>query len=153
MREALDRLAAEGFVTVRPRSGTVVAPVDVTALFEGHYLSVALLSEAVRLLAGRKAADGARAALDDAGAFRKALLAGVGMGRLWDGLGAYFGALERCRALDPERPEEPRALREDVLRRIEAGDAAGAFAAVRALLADDLAPLPGWRAAQPGMFA
>ena len=153
VREALDRLAGEGFVEVRPRSGTVVAPIDVMALHEGQFLAVALGREAVRRLAARPGAVArARAALDDGDEFRRALLAGVGMERLWDGLKGYFGALDRCRALGTPRVE-PRELREDVLDRIAARDAAGAEEAIRTLLAGDMEPLGTWRRVHPEMFS
>ena len=152
VREALDLLAGEGFVTVKPRSGTEVAVIDIQALHEGQFLAVAMGREAVRRLAARpEAAESLRSALDDREDFRRALLAGVGMERLWISLARYFGALERCRALG-DAPDEPRARREEVLERIAAGDGKGADAAFWALAVDDLSRLGKWRSAHPEMF-
>lgn len=152
VREALQRLEAEGLIAVRPRSGTVVLPIDVLALHEGQLLMVALMSEVVERLAGRPKALG-DVPVDDDARFFSALLRAEGAERLWGRLAGYRTALERCRMLDCGSGEDRLPLRRDVLARVRAGDRNGARAAVRTIVSEDLARLGAWRAAHPEMFS
>ncbi len=51
IREAMQRLEQDGLVKIFPQSRTVVTRIDITQLFEAHFLRVALESETVRQLA------------------------------------------------------------------------------------------------------
>jgi DNA-binding GntR family transcriptional regulator len=152
LREALSRLAAEGFVEIRPQSGTRVRPIEVLSLHEGQFLAVALAVEAACRLSGRPgAAEGLSGLVVER--FLSELFLRVGMGRLWRRLTPFFGSLERCRALEigGERTGG-QALQDDAAVRIANGDAQGAAAAIRALMSDELAPLARWKARYPEMF-
>lgn len=151
VREALAWLQDEGFVEVRPRSGTVVSPIDVLSLHEGHFLLLAMSVEAAGRLAARREARALTAETREA--FLASLFVGVGMARLYDRVASYLGAVERCRALGcAGDPQAERELRRNVLARIAAGDRDGAAASMRALLAGDLEPLGRWRTEFPEMF-
>lgn len=51
LREALQRLAHDGLVSIRPQSKTVVSQIDTNRLREAHFLRVALETEVMRRLA------------------------------------------------------------------------------------------------------
>lgn len=55
LRAAIQRLAAEGLVAVRPQVGTVVAPLDPTRLEEAVFVRTAIECAVVRRLAERRA--------------------------------------------------------------------------------------------------
>lgn len=61
VREAIIRLENEGFLTVRPQVGTVVAPIDLDAVADGQFMREAVEGRAVALAAARCTADDARA--------------------------------------------------------------------------------------------
>lgn len=153
LREALGRLAQDGFVEILPRSMTRVRPIQILELHEGHFLAVGLAVETVRRLAGRPGSAERLVGLSGSD-FLLAMFEAIGMSRLWDRLGPYFSALDRCRALETAA-EGTRSggFEADIVTRIAKGDVTGATAAVRALLAEDLAPLGHWRARHPAMFA
>lgn len=55
MRSAIQRLAAEGLLTVRPQVGTIVAPLDEARLNEAVFVRAAIECAVVRRLAERRA--------------------------------------------------------------------------------------------------
>ena len=161
LRDALSRLEREGFVTVRPRSRTLVAPICLVAVHEARVLRKLLEVGVVARLArdpgrfdlGRAEALAGPDGFERAdGAFHRALFAAVGMGGLWDRVQPLMATLDRCRALAPVDVAAAERGHRDILGRIAAGDVPGAEAAMAAHLADELSGLADWRRVYPEMF-
>ncbi|HEY8614210.1 MAG TPA: GntR family transcriptional regulator [Roseomonas sp.] len=154
VREALRRLEGEGLVESRPRSGTFVAALDDARLIQMGRMRAALegvaaglvarqaTPETIAALRARLEAIRAATALDDPArlaeandAFHLALHAITGNALLMRTLRALraYHHISRVRVL-AARDQRDRALEEHatVLARIEAGDAAGAEALMRA---------------------
>lgn len=64
VREAFIRLAEDGLVTIVPKKGTFVAPIDIQKAFEGYFIRISLESACAAMLA-RQGTKEAFAVLDD----------------------------------------------------------------------------------------
>lgn len=64
IREAFIRLAEDGLVTIVPKKGTFVAPIDIQKAFEGYFIRISLESACAAMLA-RSGTPDALAALRD----------------------------------------------------------------------------------------
>jgi DNA-binding GntR family transcriptional regulator len=173
-REAILRLADEGLVAVRPRSGTFVTPIDPHAVREAQFvreaLEVAALQAAMEhrerldfdALAANVAAQREAIAQDDIPAF--AALDNELHQRIFDASGfpalTRFAApsrahLDRVRKLN-ERPEAFPQLIDDhaqLVERMAAGDAGGATAMLRFHVRRALDVLARLERVRPDLFA
>lgn len=120
VRDALQKLEAEGLVEIFPQSKTVVTRIDTNRLHEAHFLRRATELEVVRILAqtatpeviarlrailtlqqaiaGNPAEIGTFQDLDDS--FHQTMMAAIGQPGLHDILRAHSGHLNRLRRLD-----------------------------------------------------
>jgi DNA-binding GntR family transcriptional regulator len=57
VREAFIRLAEDGLVTIVPKKGTFVAPIDIRKAFEGYFIRISLESACAAALAGQASKD------------------------------------------------------------------------------------------------
>lgn len=176
IREALQLLKHEGLVRIYPQSRTVVTRIDVPAIFEAHFLRVALETEVCRRLAGTdNAATVARATsiirMQEAVAndpdqlavfqeldefFHQTLFVGIGRGGLQNLVRERSGQLERVRRLHlPERGKILSILdgHRAIVAAIGAGDADAAVAAIRDHLSATVARVETLRAEFPDYFA
>ena len=164
VREALLRLEREGFVHVKPRSGTEVAPIDPVAVHGAHFLRRALevdvvgrLAKApdVRDLSGIETALEANASQADTEqdlSFHRALFSALGMEALLDQLQPVLGPLHRCHALRQSHGVSVSEHRR-IFDLIKASDATGAVNAMAAHLVADIEDLERLRRGFPDMFA
>jgi len=153
VREAFRRLADEGFLQVVPQVGSFVAPIDLSAVRDNHFVREALECRIVELAAqridalqraalSRNLAAQARAmAAGDAEAFFREdeemhrLLARIaGHERAWQVIHDAKGQMDRVRRLSlVDRGRSRQRLREHraIVARIVAGDGQGASSAMR----------------------
>ncbi|WP_146588839.1 GntR family transcriptional regulator [Puniceibacterium confluentis] len=157
LRDALQRLEADGLVKIYPQSRTVVTRIDTDLVHEGNFLRRALETEVI----GRLAADGAADTIDRARSvvglqkqigddatqlrlfqelddhFHRTLFDGIGRIAMHDLIRSRSGHLDRVRRLQRHSPEKIRAIIEghlQILEAIEARDVRAAVATIRAHL-------------------
>lgn len=174
VREALIRLQTEDLVRVVPNASTRIAPISLEAAREANFLRLALEAEAIRRVAGStrgEAPQAMRAAFarqqerhragDPAGftaeddAFHAALYEAAGVPGLWALVRSRSGHLDRLRRLDLPTPGKAEAILAEharILAALEAGDAAGAEAALRTHLSGTVARMEAIRAEHPAFF-
>jgi DNA-binding GntR family transcriptional regulator len=173
-REAILRLAEEGLVAVRPRSGTFVTPIDPRAVREAQFIREALelaalnaaLEHPERLefdaLRANVAAQRAAIANDDIPAFaaldsalHQAIFNASGFPAVARVAAPSRAHLDRVRKLN-ERPEAfPQLIRDHarIVKRMEAGDADGATATMRLHVRRVLDVLERLERVRPDLFA
>ena len=162
LREALNRLASEGLIELRPHRSAVVAEFSYNDI-EADYEARRIVEPAAARLAARRRDPEALAALEaalreaeEAGAadrqfeasraFHRALVAAAGnrhlvrfVDELWGGsIAPYFYARQ---ARLPDRPRRDREEHAEIARLVATGDADGAARAVDAHLAGALESL------------
>lgn len=175
VRDALLRLEADGLVDIFPQSKTVVSRIDLTRLYEAHFLRVAVECETVRRLTARPDAEAlARARsivvmqkaimsdLDQKDAFNElderfhlTLFQAVGQENLYHLVRSRAGQLDRARKLDLPRLEKTRTIVEAhtaILDGVASGEPGRAEAAVRAHLSGTVERIPALRAENPEYF-
>lgn len=163
LRDALQKLEADGLVHIYPQSRTLVTRIDTALVHEAHFLRRALETEVVRHLARDGAPETVerarsvialqRSVKEDDGrlrlfqeldeTFHRVLFGGIGRLSLHDLIRSRAGHLDRVRRLQTHSPEKI----EDILRghdavvdSIEAKDVQAAIAAIR----DHLFKSPDW---------
>ncbi len=176
LREALQRLEAEGLVNVYPQSRTVVTRLVTAEIQEAQFLRVAVETEAMRRLApdcppavlrrldtnlamqeavaGNPDERGAFQALDEA--FHHTMLAAVGQAGLHGLLRSRTGHLDRLRRLDLPGPGKiARIIRDHrgIVAALAAHDPDAAEQAMRAHLSQTISRLDELRAQHPDYFA
>ena len=176
LRDALQRLEAEGLVRIFPQSRTVVTRIDPGEIAEAHFLRRAVEMEAMRELAG-KADESALTRLqtlvsmqemviangDDIGvfqdlddAFHQALLSAAGYAGLHRLIRSRSGHLNRLRRLDMWGEKKIRRIigeHRQIIEALRAGDGAGAAAAVRSHLGQTIKRLDALRDLHPEYFS
>jgi GntR family transcriptional regulator, rspAB operon transcriptional repressor len=176
LREALQRLEAEGLVNIFPQSRTEVTRLVTAEIQEAHFLRIAIETEVLRrlalacnpailnrlktivtmqeALAGNLAELPAFQELDEL--FHQTLLAGVGHERLHALLRARTGHLNRLRRLDlPGSGKIARILAGHgaIIAALEARDPEAAQAAIREHLSQTISRLEELRAQRPDYFS
>ncbi len=173
-REAILRLAEEGLVAVRPRSGTFVTPIDPHAVREAQFvreaLELAALNAAMEhperldfaALHANVEAQSAAFADDDIPAFgvldtalHQAIFTASGFPAVARVAAPSRAHLDRVRKLN-ERPEAfPQLIRDHgrIVERMEAGDAAGATETMRLHVRRVLDVLERLERVRPDLFA
>ncbi|MGF1595013.1 MAG: GntR family transcriptional regulator [Kiloniellaceae bacterium] len=175
IREAMQRLEQDGLIRIVPQSKTVVTKIDVTQLYETHFLRVAVEAEVARRLAETPdpaLVKKARAILtmqetlvdnleeinlfnDLDEAFHQTLFAGVRQLNLHAMLKAKAGHLSRVRRLDLPKEGKVRKIMRGhwaVLEAIEAGDPLAAQEAMREHLAGTVKRIEEMRREHPSYF-
>lgn len=158
VREALLRLESEGYVRVKPQAGTVVAPIDPTAVHQAHFLRRALEIDVVRRLSkapdrlGSDVQEMEGTSPEHDRAFHRALFSKIGMAELFDRAQPLLAPLHRCAAL---RYSSANTLDEhrEILARIKAGDPQGAEQAMTSHLVAEVQDLARLQADFPEMFS
>lgn len=163
LRDALQKLEADGLVKIYPQSRTQVTRIDTSLVHEGHFLRRALETEVVRKLASDAvpaAVERARTIIglqesiqNDDGQlrlfqeldemFHRVLFEEVGQIALHDLIRSRAGHLDRVRRLQRHSPEKIRTILDghrETMSAIEARDVAGAVTAIR----DHLHKSPDW---------
>lgn len=176
LREALQRLAHDGLVSIRPQSKTVVSQIDTNRLREAHFLRVALETEVVRRIADdlpeglvanlRSLVRMQEAIGHDDGQYRmfqeldelfhQTLFAAVGQIDLNRLVRERSGHMERVRQLHlPEHGKIESILyyHRAMVDAIEARDATAAMTAVREHLSRTLQQVEALREVHPDYFA
>ncbi|MCJ8140004.1 GntR family transcriptional regulator [Falsirhodobacter halotolerans] len=176
LREALQRLAQDGLVSIRPQSKTVVSQIDTNRLREAHFLRVALETEVVRRIAEdvppdlvanlRSLVRMQTAIAHDSTQYRmfqeldelfhQTLFAAVNQIDLNRLVRERSGHMERVRQLHlPEHGKIESILFDHgaVVDAIEAGDAPAAMAAMRSHLSRTLQQVEALRQVHPAYFA
>lgn len=163
LRDALQKLEADGLVKIYPQSRTQVTRIDTSLVHEGHFLRRALETEVVRKLASGAAPAAVERArtiiglqesiqsddgqlrlfqeLDEM--FHRVLFEEVGQIALHDLIRSRAGHLDRVRRLQRHSSEKIRAIldgHKEIMSAIEARDVAGAVTAIR----DHLHKSPDW---------
>ena len=175
VRDALQRLEAEGLVETFPQSRTHVSRIDLAHARETQFLRLGLELEVARVLAALpdpaaalapasrivEAQAAALAAGDlerfsalDA-AFHRALVEAAGHPALWEVIAARSGHIDRLRALnlpDPGKPLDILSRHREILAAVAAGDRAAAEAVVRRHLSGTLQAAEAIRARRPDCF-
>lgn len=151
VREAFKRLAKQGFLQIRPQSGTMVSLISEEAVLRARFIRNALETETCRmacveldaagfaalaaLIEQQKAAVEAQDrekfhALDDA--FHKEICAQSGVGFVWDLIHESKGHMDRIRMLSLNSSSQRLALNEHIaiLEAIRARDLEAAAAAM-----------------------
>ncbi|QDC11200.1 GntR family transcriptional regulator [Oceanicola sp. D3] len=175
LRDALQKLEAEGLVDIFPQSKTVVTRINPDEIEEAHFLRRSVEIEVVRKLAGQISdstltrlqtlvsmqemvvanGDDISAFQDIDDAFHQALLAAAGYGGLHRLIRSRSGHLNRLRRLDMWDDEKvQRIIREhkQVIEALRSGDADGAVSAVRTHLSQTIKRLDRLRAEHPTYF-
>lgn len=175
LREALQKLEAEGLVDIYPQSRTVVTRIDPVQIREAHFLRLAVETEVLRRLA--PVADGALisrlrtlVALQEALAgnsaelpafqeldelFHQTLMAAAGQPGLYALLRSRSGHLNRLRRLDLPGEGKIRHILEGhhaVIAALEAHDPEAAQEAIRDHLSQTLSRLDVLRETHPQFF-
>jgi DNA-binding GntR family transcriptional regulator len=175
LREALQKLEAEGLVDIYPQSRTVVTRIDPVQIREAHFLRLAVETEVLRRLA--ETADAALVsrlktlvALQEALAgnpaelpafqeldelFHQTLMAGAGQPGLYALLRSRSGHLNRLRRLDLPGEGKIRHILEGhrgIIAALEAHDPERAQEAVRGHLSQTLSRLDVLRQSHPQYF-
>lgn len=175
LREALQRLEAEGLVDIYPQSRTVVTRIDTDQIHEAHFLRIAVETEVLRRLA--QSCDDATLArlkmivslqetlatnpaelpafqeLDEV--FHQTLMAAVGQPGLHTLLRARSGHLNRVRRLDlPGEGKIRRILQghRDIIAALAAHDPDAAQGAIRDHLSQTVSRLDELRTLHPTYF-
>lgn len=176
VREALQRLEAEGLVDIFPQSKTQVSRLVTSEIFQAHFLRLAIETEVMRRLAAdcepavirrlsslvaMQEAVGtdpeelpAFQELDEL--FHQTLLAAVGQSALHGLLRARSGHLNRLRRLDlpgPGKIADILAAHRAIIAALEAHDPERAQDAVRAHLSKTVSRVEVIRDAHPDYFA
>lgn len=176
LREALQRLEAEGLVSIYPQSRTEVTRLATSEIQEAHFLRTAIETETVRRLAlacdplvlsrlktivtmqetiaNNPAELTSFQDLDEL--FHQTLLAGVGQERLHALLRSRTGHLNRLRRLDLPGPGKiARILRghRAIIAALEEKDAEAAQAAIREHLSQTISRIDELRAKRPDYFS
>ena len=176
LREALQRLEAEGLVSIYPQSRTEVTRLVTAEIQEAHFLRTAIETEALRrlapacdpkilsrlktivtmqeTLAGNPDELSSFQELDEL--FHQTLLAGVGHERLHDLLRSRTGHLNRLRRLDlpgPGKIARILAGHRAIVAAIEEKDSEAAQAAIREHLSQTISRLDELRAKRPDYFS
>jgi DNA-binding GntR family transcriptional regulator len=175
LREALQRLEAEGLVDIYPQSRTLVTRIDPARIREGHFLRIAVETEVMERLA--RSADpallsrlGTLIALQEALAdtpeelaafqaldelFHQTLIVGAGQPGLYTLLRAQSGHLNRLRQLDlpgPGKIEHILQGHRAILSALTNHDPEAAKAAIRGHLSQTLSRLEQLRELRPEYF-
>ncbi len=162
VREAFIKLADHGLLEIRPQRGTIVTRIGYFAVLDARFLREAIEADIAKILAA--APDPAlitelRAQLDrqaaveggDPGAFiqldekfHRTLAEAAGKGGAWKQIEGLKSQMDRVRylALGEFRVDKLISQHTALVDRIEAGDVAGADAAIRAHLREILRDLP-----------
>jgi DNA-binding GntR family transcriptional regulator len=176
LREALQRLEAEGLVDIFPQSRTVVTRIDPVQIREAHFLRLAVETEVMRrladtadapltgrlrtlvslqeTLAGNTAELPMFQELDEA--FHQTLIAAAGQPGLYALLRSRSGHLNRLRRLDLPGAGKIRQVIADhhaIIAALEARDADAAQAAMRSHLSQTLGRLDLLRDRHPQYFS
>ncbi|SIO31409.1 GntR family transcriptional regulator [Vannielia litorea] len=175
LRDALQKLEAEGLVDIFPQSKTVVTRINPNDIEEAHFLRRAVEIEVVRKLAAN-IDESAMTRLqtlvsmqemvvangDDIGvfqdiddAFHQALLSAAGYAGLHRLIRSRSGHLNRLRRLDMwDAGKVTRIIREhkEIIEALRAGDAEAAVGAVRQHLSQTVSRLERLRAEHPAYF-
>jgi len=175
IRDALQKLEAEGLVEIFPQSKTVVTRIDTARLHEAHFLRRATEVEVVRILAetatseviarlnailtmqraiaDNRAEIGTFQDLDDA--FHQTMMAAVGQPGLHAILRAHSGHLNRLRRLDmPDDGKIAHILdgHAAIIAALAAQDPDAAVDAMRAHLGQTISRADALRARHPDYF-
>ncbi|WP_045389994.1 GntR family transcriptional regulator [Falsirhodobacter sp. alg1] len=176
LREALQRLAQDGLVAIRPQSRTVVTPIDTNQLREAHFLRVALECEVARGLAEappegliprlRSILRMQQAVAEDPNQYRlfqeldemfhQTLFDTMGQPELYRLIRERSGHMERVRQLNlPEKGKTEHILRlhKEIVDAIASSDPELAVAQTRAHLGNTVRMLEGLRERHPHYFA
>ncbi len=160
LRDALQKLEADGLIKIYPQSRTVVTRIDTDLVHEGHFLRRALETEVVRRLASDGAPETTERARSIVGMqkligsddtqlrlfqeldehFHRTLFQGIGQIAMHDLIRSRAGHLDRVRRLQRHSPEKISAIIEghlQILDAIEARDVDAAVAEIRAHLHKD----------------
>ena len=175
LREALQKLAHDGLVTIRPQSKTVVSRIDTEQLREAHFLRVALETEVSRRLA-EEVPEGTIARLRSIIRMQQAVADDPSQYRIFQELDELFhqtlfiaagqpdlhrlvreraGHMERVRQLHLPHPGKISDILErhtDIVDRIEAQDAPGAMEAARGHLSRTVMQVEALREKHPDYF-
>ncbi|WP_435167569.1 GntR family transcriptional regulator [Falsirhodobacter sp. 1013] len=175
LREALQKLAHDGLVTIRPQSKTVVSRIDTEQLREAHFLRVALETEVSRRLA-EEVPEGTIARLRSIIRMQQAVADDPSQYRIFQELDELFhqtlfiaagqpdlhrlvreraGHMERVRQLHLPHPGKISDILErhtDIVDRIEAQDAPGAMEAARVHLSRTVMQVEALREKHPDYF-
>ncbi|MDB6454299.1 GntR family transcriptional regulator [Falsirhodobacter sp. 20TX0035] len=175
LREALQKLAHDGLVTIRPQSKTIVSRIDTEQLREAHFLRVALETEVSRRLA-EDLPEGTIARLrsiirmqqavgDDPSQYRifqeldelfhQTLFIAAGQPDLHRLVRERAGHMERVRQLHLPHPGKISDILERhtaIVDRIEAQDAPGAMDAARSHLSRTVLQVEALREKHPDYF-
>ncbi len=162
VREALIKLADQGLVEVRPQRGTIITRIGYFAVLDARFLREAIEADICKILAAtprpslvadlrnqlatqralesRDAAEFSR--LDEQ--FHRTLAEAAGKGGTWRQIEGLKSQMDRVRylSLGEFRIDALIAQHHAVVDRIEAGDVAGANAAIRLHLREVLKDLP-----------
>lgn len=176
LRDALQKLEAEGLVDIFPQSKTVVTRINPDEIEEAHFLRRSVEIEVVRKLASESVGEntltrlntlvsmqemviangdeiGAFQDIDDA--FHQALLSAAGYAGLHRLIRSRSGHLNRLRRLDMWDDEKVhRIIREhkEIIAALRARDAEAAVEAVRRHLSGTITRLEKLRADHPAFF-
>jgi DNA-binding GntR family transcriptional regulator len=175
LREALQKLEAEGLVDIYPQSRTVVTRIDTAKMHEAHFLRLAVETEVLRRLAqdcdagalarlkvilalqeelaGSAAELPAFQELDEV--FHQTLMAAAGQPGLHALLRSRSGHLNRVRRLDLPNEGKIRRILDGhraIIAAIEAHDEAAALAAIRDHLSQTVSRVEALRAKYPNYF-
>lgn len=175
LREALQRLEAEGLVDIYPQSRTVVTRIDTTQIYEAHFLRLAVETEVLRrlaescdaatldrlrmivslqeTLAGNPAEIPAFQELDEV--FHQTLMAAVGQPGLHALLRARSGHLNRVRRLDLPGPGKIKRILDGhraIIEALAAHDPEAAQAAIREHLSQTVSRVDELRRLHPTYF-
>lgn len=133
VREAFKRLAKQGFLQIRPQSGTMVSLISEEAVLRARFIRNALETDTCRLACAALDAAGFAAlaalierqkaavaaqdregfhALDDA--FHREICVQSGVGFVWDLIHESKGHMDRIRMLSLSSPSQRRALTEHI---------------------------------------
>lgn len=175
LREALQKLAQDGLVTIRPQSRTTVSRIDTEQLRESQFLRVALETEVARRLAEdtpegliprlRSIIRMQEAVADDPGEYRtfqeldelfhQTLFLAIGQGDLHRLVRERAGHMERVRQLHLPHPGKIADILERhaaIVDSIAAGDTAAAITATRDHLSRTVTQVEALRAKHPDYF-
>ncbi len=175
LREALQKLEAEGLVDIYPQSRTVVTRIDTTKMHEAHFLRLAVETEVLRRLShecdatslsrlkviltlqeelsGSLAELPAFQELDEV--FHQTLMAAAGQPGLHALLRSRSGHLNRVRRLDLPNEGKIRRILDGhraIIAAIEAKDEAAALTAIRDHLSQTVSRVEALRAKYPSYF-